>query len=102
MVIQKNTFNINNIYKLHNWINIESLDWIDLCRNPNAIHIIENNINIYNHNNISRLFLAFGYLSANPNAIHLLEQYPNLIEWHYLSKNPNAIHLLEQNITKIY
>jgi hypothetical protein len=40
------------------------IDWESLSINPNAIHILENNIDKINWN----------YLSYNPNAIHILEQ----------------------------
>ena len=64
-----------------------SSDWPMLSQNPNAIHLLEQNIDK----------IDWGMLSSNPNAIHLLEQ--NLdkidkIDWFWLSSNPNAIHLL--------
>jgi hypothetical protein len=62
-----------------------------LSSNPNAIHILEQNLD--------KIF--WNRLSLNPNAIHLLEQNIDKIDWSWLSVNPNAIHLLEQNIDKI-
>ena len=60
--------------------------------NPNAIHLLEKNINKIN----------WDMLSANPNAIHLLEQHTDKINWFWLSENPNAIHILQNNIDEIY
>ena len=59
--------------------------------NPNAIHLLEQNLDKVN----------WSALSHNPNAIHLLEQNMDKIDWDMLSSNPNAIHLLEQNLDKV-
>ena len=84
-------YDMTDIYKLRDWIDINKIDWFDLSRNPNAIHLLEQNMNkIY-------WFL----LSVNSNAIHLLEKNMDKIDWYDLSQNPNAIHLLEKNIYKI-
>ena len=32
-----------NIYKLRSWINQDKIDWIWLSKNPNAIHLLEQN-----------------------------------------------------------
>jgi hypothetical protein len=77
--------------KLLDWIPLDNLDWDTLSENPNAIHLLEQNMDKINWTN----------LSLNPNAIHLLEQNIDEIDWNMLSRNPNAIHLLEQNIDKI-
>ena len=65
--------------------------WIDISRNPNAIHLLEQNQDK----------ICWDTLSRNPNAIHLLEQNLDKIDWSQLSKNPNGIPLLEQNLDKI-
>jgi hypothetical protein len=31
------------IYKLKEGVNLDRLDWFDLCDNPNAIHLLEKN-----------------------------------------------------------
>ena len=77
--------------KLRDWIDINKIKWRCLSKNPNAIHLLEQNPGE----------IDWYYLSLNPNAIHLLEQNPDKINWKWLSKNPNAIHLLEQNPDKI-
>ena len=77
---------------LRDWIDVDKIDWEYLSKNPNAIHLLEQNIDK----------IDWWELSLNPNAIHLLEQYPDKINWCYLSRNPNAIHLLEQNMDKIH
>ena len=84
--------------------NVDKINWRELSRNPNAIHILKQNLDK----------VSWIDLSYNPNAIHLLEQNvnknkraskkdkrKNKINWYGLSLNPNAIHLLEQNIDKI-
>ena len=50
--------------KLREWIPVDRLDWKELSRNPNAIHILEQNLDK----------VCWSYLSLNPNAIHILEQ----------------------------
>jgi hypothetical protein len=62
-----------------------------LSRNPNAIHLLEKNIDK----------IDWSELSLNPNAIHLLEKNIDKIDWKYLSLNPGAIHILKKNIDKI-
>ena len=58
---------------------IYKIDWYYLSKNPNAIHLLEKNVDKINWN----------YLSANPNAISLLEQNIDKIHWTTLSSNPN-------------
>jgi len=88
--------------KLLDWIDLDILPYNDfrntiyrnsLSRNPNAIHLLEQNLDK----------IEWHYLSSNPNAIHLLEQNIDKIYWKFLSLNlnPKAPHLLEQNIDKI-
>ena len=50
-----------------------------LCENPNAVHILEANMDKIN----------WDILSENPNAIHILEKNIDKIEWRYLSANPS-------------
>jgi hypothetical protein len=59
------------------------VNWWQLSRNPNAIPILEKNLDKVN----------WWYLSKNPNAIHMLEKNLDKVNWYYLSLNPNA-HLL--------
>ncbi len=68
--------------------NLDKVHWYNLSKNPNAIHILEQNLDKEIH---------WDSLAENPNAIRILEK--NLdkfdrINWFYLSMNPNAIHLL--------
>ena len=77
--------------KLLDWIPIKKLDWACLSQNPNAIHILEQNLDK----------VDWTYLSLNPNAIHILELNLDKVDWEYLSTNPNAIHILEQNLDKV-
>jgi hypothetical protein len=59
------------------------VNWKELSANPNAIHILERNLDKVN----------WKELSANPNAIHILEKNLHMVDWRFLSTNPNAIHL---------
>ena len=70
---------------------INKICWCVLSRNPNAIHLLEQNLDRIN----------WDILFLNPNAIHILEQSQNKINWFWLSRNSRAIHLLEQNQNKI-
>ena len=63
-----------------------NVDWGCLSRNPNAIHLLEKNLDKVN----------WSMLSQNPNAIHILEQHLDKVNWGTLSRNPNAIHLLSK------
>jgi hypothetical protein len=62
-----------------------------LSGNPNAIKLLEKNLNK----------IDWSILSSNPNAIKLLKKNPTKIDWLMLSGNPNAIELLEKNLNKI-
>ena len=75
------------------------VDWFSLALNPNAMHIIEKNLNR----------IEFSVLACNPNAISIIEknldQYNFNINdeefWDNLSANPNAYEILKNNIGKI-
>ena len=67
------------------------IDIEDLSANPNAISLLEQNMD-----NID-----WEFLSKNPNAIPLLEKNIDNIDWYELSSNPNAINILEKNIDNI-
>ena len=79
------------MFKLRDCVQSDKIDWDELSYNPNAIHLLEQNLDK----------VHWLWLSANPNAIHLLEQNLDKINWKGLSENPNASHLLEQNLDKI-
>ena len=70
----------------------EKISWFGFSENPNAIHILEQNMDKIDWYN----------LTQNPNAIDILEKNVDKIDWKLLSKNPNAIQLLETNIDKVY
>ena len=59
-----------------------------LSQNPNAIHLLEKNIDKIN----------WTYLSYNPNAIHLLEKNIDKINWSRLSNNPNIFEKIGDHI----
>ena len=61
------------------WIQVDKINWNMLSENPNAIHLLENNLDKIN----------WIHLSLNPNAIHLLENNLDKINWYALSRNPN-------------
>jgi hypothetical protein len=78
-------------YKLLDWIDIDKLNWVELSKNPNAIHLLEQNQDK----------IDWKYLSRNPNAVFLLEQNQDKIDWDMLSYNPYALSILEKNKDKI-
>ena len=71
--------NINPIYELVDWININDLDWITLSANPNAIELLKNNQEKINWHN----------LSFNPNnqIFNLIQNNLDKINWKLLSSN---------------
>ena len=79
--------------KLCDWIPIDKLDWTSLSqnKNPNAIKLLEQNLDRVN----------WGALSLNPNAIPILEKNLDKVHWGELSQNPNAIPILEKNLDKV-
>ena len=91
-MLNNSSANINpRFLKLRKWIPIEKLNWKMLSLNPNAIHIIENNLDK----------VDWDWLSRNPNAIHILEKNLDKVNWYWLSRNPNAIHIIENNLDKV-
>jgi hypothetical protein len=64
-------------------IDINKVDWDELSKNPNAIHLLEKMISI----DIDKI--NWDNLSKNPNAIHLLEQHQDKIDWFYILHNPS-------------
>ena len=68
-----------DVLKLRTWVDKGKIKWSYLSFNPNAIHLLEQNVDKIN----------WVYLSANPNAMHLLEQNVDKIDWYCLSENPN-------------
>ena len=89
-VIKSKTFSIKNVHLSTIEQNCK-IDWKLLSQNPDAIHLIEQNLDK----------IDWSDLSKNPNAIHLLENNKDKIDWSMLSMNENAIHLLEQNLDKV-
>ena len=86
------TINYNpKFLKLRKWIQIDKVYWYELSKNPNAMHILEKNLNKVN----------WYMLSRNPNAIHILEKNLDKVDWRWLSSNHNAIHILEKNLDKV-
>ena len=80
------------IYKLLDWIPKHKIIWLELSENPNAIDLLEQNIDKIN----------WKRLSQNENAIDLLEKNKDKINWKFLCLNPNATHLIEKNLDKLY
>jgi hypothetical protein len=90
-----------------------SSNWSDLSDHPNAIHLLEKNLNKINWYNLSRnpnairlleenqKKIYWNELSRNEKAISILEKNQDKIHWDMLSSNPNAISILENNIDKI-
>jgi hypothetical protein len=61
-----------------------------LTLNPNAIHILEKNLDKLDEESMTGR--DWDYLSRNPNAIHILENNLNKIDWFSLSINPNIFY----------
>jgi hypothetical protein len=59
------------MYKLRYWIPVEKLHWSALSAIPNAIHLLEQNLDK----------IDWYWLSENPNAIFLLGQNLDKIHW---------------------
>ena len=72
-------------------IPFDDLDWDVLSLNPNAIPILEKNLDKVNWSN----------LSSNPNAIPILKKNLDKVHWSNLSSNPNANPILEKNLDKV-
>jgi hypothetical protein len=91
----------------------------ELCKNPNAIHIVEKNPKklrnmdcpwfIYKNPNALHLLdmnnldcCNIPYLCENPNAVHLIEKLiverPYDVDWESIFENPNALHLIRKRI----
>ena len=79
--------------------NPEKINWFQLSRNPNAIHLIERQLAEEPEE------IDWRNLSENPNAVPILERQlsedPKKIHSITLSCNPNAIHLLEKHPEQI-
>ena len=68
---------------------MDKICWTMLSKNPEAIHLIEQNLDKVN----------WSSLSGNPNAIHLIEKNTDKISWPLLSGNP-AIFTLNRILIK--
>ena len=66
------------MFKLRDCVQSDKIDWKWLSENPNAIHLLEQNLDK----------IKWVALSANPNAIHLLEQNLDKVQWSLLCGNP--------------
>ena len=70
--------------KLLDWVELDKLDWYGLLStNPNAIYLLEQNMDK----------IDWMKLSGNPNAIHLLEQNMDKIDWCNFSTNINIFEI---------
>jgi hypothetical protein len=69
------------------------IDYFHLSSNPNALHLIKDNLDK----------IDWLWLSSNPSAIDLLKANPDKIDWNWLSMNPNpsVMNLLLVNPDKI-
>lgn len=80
--------NPHAIYLIEN--QLEYVDYFNLCKNPNAIHLIED-----------RDYLDMCLLSRKPYAISILEKKKRRINWTNISFNSGASHLMTDNLDKI-
>ena len=65
-------------YVLHDWIDVNKLNWDMLSENANAIELLKENQDKIN----------WSMLSSNPAAMQILKENPNKIYWPMLSTNP--------------
>jgi hypothetical protein len=91
------------------------IDWSQLSKNPEAIHLLKRNIDKIDWSNLSGNKNAIDILLQHPSkidwrafsrntnsiAIKMLEENPDKIDWGNLTRNPAAIHLLEANPDKV-
>ena len=69
----------------------DGICWDYLSENPNAIHILKNNLDK----------VKWNYLLVNKNALHLFEKNLDKGYWKWLSQNSNAMHILEKHLNKV-
>ena len=96
-----------SINKLKDGIPVDKLNWSYLCKNPNAIDLIRERMNIEKNlskDDYDRLPYKINWSAlcsnSDPGAIELLNLEENYekIDWLLLSSNPNAIQLLEKRV----
>ena len=100
---------------------IYKLNWYGLSKNPNAICILEQNLDKININHLSRNnnpdaidilekimetvgwynFSSWSSLCANPHAMRIINKNLDKVDWNILSANPSAIYILEKNLDKV-
>ena len=95
------------------WVREDKLIWEIVCRLPQAIHLIEMNLDKVNWSELSWNKKAFKILEENIDKIDwgkipytrdfmpLLEKNMDKIFWDKISYCPDAIHILEANMDKI-
>jgi hypothetical protein len=100
--------------------NPNKINWVDICKNSKAIHLIKQNINKINDaqswwilcynpkaikiikENLDKIGeLGWRYLSGIPDAIEILEQNQDKIDWQIILKNPAAMDLIMDNLDKV-
>ncbi len=86
----KDLMNFEHRWKLLDWIDKSNFDWNNLSQNPNAMYLVEKNLDKIN--------LVYMYGNKSEWAVNLLSQNHTKIRWDWLSANPFAIGLLKKNI----
>ena len=71
---------------------MDKVNWVRLCKNINAIHILEKNLDK----------VDWYILSLNPNAMTLLETNMDKVNWALLAMNPNTMHLFKSHPHNAY
>jgi len=71
----------------------QSIDWVGILHNKNAVDLVKNNFHMVEKN--------WCYACCYPHLIDIIEQHMDKIDWNELSENYNAIHILEKNLDKI-
>ncbi len=70
---------------------IGQVDWKELSKNPNAVHILERHSSQIN----------WAELCKNPNGLPILNKYKHLIDWRELCKCPDAVPFLQENLDQV-
>ena len=99
-----------NPYAIHiieeNLHKIPDYGWAAIAKNEKAIHLIERNLDKFNYIGLNSKcqygYVCWDNLSENPAAISLLKKNINRINWEHLVKNPNAVQIYEDYPEKMW
>lgn len=85
------------IYKLLDWIPKQNLRWENLCLNPKAIFVLEQNVHCFNS-------VCWNNLCKNPDGLSIIETNIEKLsaeDFKELCKREDAMHIINKNIDKV-